>query len=114
MFYGACQIESLDNRMVIGSLQPNDLGITCRRFRKQVRIRGYEVRELHPWLVRIPPRPQHVTLEVNRRGVVWCDRENVYLVAILYFKGAHLRANRFRIAGVTNLDTQHRAFFMSY
>ena len=55
-----------------------------------------------------------MSLEVNRRGVVWGNRENVYLVAIVDFKAVHLRANRFGIRGVADFDAQHRALFMRY
>src|SRR2546430_543936 len=63
----------------------------------------FRSRKLHLWLVGVPARPQHMSLEVNRRGVIRRNRKNVYLVAILHFKAAHLRANRFRIAGVDEI-----------
>src|SRR6266446_75749 len=114
VFESSRQIKSLDNRVMVRCMQPNDLRVTRRRLGKQVSIRSHEVRELHLWLVGVPARPQHMTLEVNRCRVVRRDRENVYLVAILHFKAAHLRANRFRIAGVADLDAQHRPLFMRY
>src|SRR6266436_15018 len=70
MFESGCQIKSLDNWVVIRCMQPNDLRVARRRLGKQVSIRSHEVRKLHLWLVGVPAWPQHVSLEVNRRGVV--------------------------------------------
>src|SRR5260370_34360598 len=114
MFESSCQIKSLDNWVVVRCMQPNDLRVTRRRLGKQVSIGSHEVCKFHLWLVGVPARPQHMSLEINRRGVVWRDRENVYLVAVLNFKSAHLRAHRFRITGVADLHAQHRALFVRY
>jgi hypothetical protein len=38
----------------------------------------------------------------------------VDLVAILYCETSHLRPNHSGIAGVADLDAQHRALFMGY
>src|ERR1700674_2072560 len=70
MFESGHQIKSLDDRMVIGRTQPDDLGITCRRFRKKVSIRSHEVRQLHFRLVGIPARAQYMPFEISGPGVV--------------------------------------------
>src|ERR1019366_8209386 len=54
------------NWMVVRCMQPNDLGITGRRFRKQVSIRSHQVGELHLRLVGIPPWTQDMPYEVDR------------------------------------------------
>src|SRR5271157_3137365 len=114
MFESACQIEGLDNRMVVRRMQPDDFGITGRRFRKQVGIRSHEVRELHLRLVGIPAGTQDMPYEVDRLRVIWRDRKDVDLVPILYCEPAHLRAHRVGIAGVADFDAQHRALLMRY
>src|SRR5208337_2160022 len=114
MFESACQIKGLDNRMVVRRVQPDDLGITGRRFRKQVGIRSHEVRELHLRLVGIAAWTQDMPYEVDRLRVIRRDRKDVDLVPILYCEPAHLRANHFGIAGVADFDAQHGALFMRY
>src|SRR6266436_4373494 len=100
--------------MVVRCMQSNDLGIACRRFRKQIRIGSHEVRELHLRLVRIPAWAQYMSYEVNGSRVIGRNRKDVDVVAILYRKTAHLRANRFGIAAIADFEAQHGAFFMRH
>src|SRR4029077_2557815 len=100
--------------MVVRCMQPNDLGVACRRLRKQVRIGSHEVRELHLRLVRIPAWAQYMSYEVNGSRVIRRNRKDVDVVAIVNCKTTHLRANRFGIAGIADFEAQHRASFMRY
>src|SRR5256885_8084407 len=114
MFESACQIKSLDNWTIVRRAQPNDLGITRGRLRKQVSIRSHQVGELHLRLVGIPAWAQYMPFEINGRGVVRRNRKDVNLVTILYSKTAQLGAHGFWIAGLSDLDAQHRALFMRH
>src|SRR5208337_4554197 len=70
MFESAGEIEGLDHGTVVRRLQPNDLGIASRRFRKQIGVRTYEVGELHLRLVGIAAWPQDMPYQVNGLRVI--------------------------------------------
>src|SRR5256886_4311846 len=52
--------------------------------------------------------------EIDGRGVVRRDRKDVNLVTVLYSKTAQLGAHGFWIAGLSDLDAQHRTLFMRH
>src|SRR5438552_12842866 len=55
-----------------------------------------------------------MSFEIDGRGVVRRNREDVNLVTILYSKTAQLGAHGFSITRLSDLDAQHRALFMRH
>ena len=100
--------------MVIGCLQPDDFGVTRGRLREEIGVGGDEIGKLHLWLVGVPAGAQHMSFQVNRRGVVRGDRKDVNLVTVLHGETAQFGRDCILIAGFSYLDTQHRALFMCH
>src|SRR5215472_1968211 len=112
MFKGSRKIKGFDYWVVVRCMKPDDFGVTRGRLWKKIRVRSDQVPKLHFGLIGVPARTQHMSFQVNRRGVVRSNWKYMNFVSILHRKAAQFGANRIRIAGFSNLDAQHRALLM--
>ena len=90
------QIKALDRRMKIRRIQTNNLRIVGGGLGQQILVGGDHVRNAHILAIRVPPRTDHVAVEINRVLVVGRDRKNPDAIAVLdlerfqllgYFRG---------------------------
>src|SRR5581483_8997900 len=80
------QIKSQHGGSVVGSLQPDDLGMRPRRFRHEIAIGVQKVRNLHAFAVRVFTRPKNVPVQEHSLIGIGQDGRNLDRIAVLHIK----------------------------